>query len=139
MPAVARRLRLHERVPDRAPVRRRARRPHLRRRQRGDEGDHRPGHGEAVMASAAGERPHFRFWPKGVARELVVPQATLPEYLDIAARRYPGKTAIVYCGTEIRYAELQQRVAAMAAYLGNKLKLRPGERVAIASQNCPQF
>ena len=42
-----------------------------------------------------GERPHFKFWPKGVARDLVVPQATLPEYLDTAARRYPGTPAIV--------------------------------------------
>jgi fatty-acyl-CoA synthase len=25
------------------------------------------------------EAAHFRFWPKGVARELIVPQATLPE------------------------------------------------------------
>ena len=31
--------------------------------------------------------PHFRFWPKGVARELRVPRATLLDYLDTAARR----------------------------------------------------
>ena len=37
MPATARRLRLHDRVPDRAHVRRRARAAHLRRRERGDE------------------------------------------------------------------------------------------------------
>jgi fatty-acyl-CoA synthase len=91
------------------------------------------------MASAGGERPHFRFWPKGVARELVVPQATLPEYLDVAARRYPDKPAIVYCGSIVRYAELKQRVDAMAAYLLDELKLQRGDRVLVASQNCPQF
>ena len=85
------------------------------------------------------DAPHFRFWPKGVARELVVPQTTLPECLALAARRYPDKPAIVYCGSIIRYAELQQRVAAMAAYLRNKLRLRRGDRVLVASQNCPQF
>ena len=88
---------------------------------------------------AAGDRPHFRFWPKGVARELVVPQATLPEYLDTAARRYPDKPAIVYCGGIVRYAELKQRVDATAAYLRDVLKLQRGERVLVASQNCPQF
>jgi fatty-acyl-CoA synthase len=86
-----------------------------------------------------GDRPHFRFWPKGVARELVVPQATLPEYLDIAARRYPDKAAIVYCGSIVRYAELKRRVEAMAAYLRDELKLQRGDRVLVASQNCPQF
>jgi fatty-acyl-CoA synthase len=85
------------------------------------------------------ERPHFRFWPKGVARDLVVPQATLPENLDTAARRYPGKAAIVYCGSVLRYAGLKQRVDAMAAYLRQELKLQRGDRVVIASQNCPQF
>jgi fatty-acyl-CoA synthase len=47
------------------------------------------------MTARAGA-PHFRFWPKGVARELCVPHATLPDYLDTAARRYPDKPAVVY-------------------------------------------
>lgn len=85
------------------------------------------------------ESPHFRFWPKGVARELVVPQTTLPECLELAARRYPGKPAIVYCGSVLRYAQLQERVAALAAYLREDLKLQRGDRVLVASQNCPQF
>jgi fatty-acyl-CoA synthase len=50
-----------------------------------------------------------------------VPQTTLPECLELAARRYPGKPAIVYCGSELRYAQLQERVAAMAAYLREDL------------------
>ena len=83
--------------------------------------------------------PHFRFWPKGVARELRVPQATLPEYLDIAARRYPDKPAIIYCGSETTYAQLKQRVDALAAFLQQRLGVMPGDRVLLASQNCPQF
>jgi len=83
--------------------------------------------------------PHFRFWPKGVARELRVPQATLPEYLDTAARRYPDKPAIVYCGGETPYAKLKYRVDALAGYLQQRLGVLPGDRVLLASQNCPQF
>ncbi len=45
LPAAARRLRLHERVPDRAALRRQPRDPDLRRDHRGDEDDHRQGHG----------------------------------------------------------------------------------------------
>ena len=82
---------------------------------------------------------HFRFWPKGVARELRVPQATLPEYLDTAARRYPDKPAIIYCGSETTYAQLKQRVDALAGFLQQQLGVAPGDRVLIVSQNCPQF
>jgi fatty-acyl-CoA synthase len=90
------------------------------------------------MTARAGA-PHFRFWPKGVARELRVPRATLPEYLDTAARRYPDKPAIVYCGSEITYATLKRRVDALAGFLQQRLGVLPGDRVLLASQNCPQF
>jgi len=83
--------------------------------------------------------PHLRFWPKGVARELRVPRATLPDYLDTAARRYPDKPAIVYCGSETTYAQLKQRVDAIAGFLQQRLGVAPGDRVLLASQNCPQF
>ena len=83
--------------------------------------------------------PHFRFWPKGVARELVVPRATLPEYLDTAAKRFPDKPVIVYCGCVVTFAQLKARVDAMAAFLQQRLTVAPGDRVLIASQNCPQF
>jgi fatty-acyl-CoA synthase len=85
------------------------------------------------------DAPHFRFWPKGVARELRVPRATLPDYLDTAARRYPDKPAIVYCGSETTYAQLKQRVDALAGFLQQQLGVLPGDRVLVASQNCPQF
>lgn len=84
-------------------------------------------------------RPHLRFWPKGVARELRVPRATLPEYLETAARRYADKPAIVYCGAVVPYAALQAQVLALAGFLQQTLGLAPGDRVLVASQNCPQF
>jgi len=83
--------------------------------------------------------PRFRFWPKGVARELRVPRATLSDYLDTAARRYPDKPAIAYCGATTTYAQLRQRVDALAAYLQQRLGVAPGDRVLLVSQNCPQF
>jgi fatty-acyl-CoA synthase len=82
---------------------------------------------------------HFRFWPKGVARELVVPRATLPDYLDTAARRYPDKAAIVFGGALTTYAQLRQRIDAMAGFLQQQLHVAPGDRVMLVSQNCPQF
>lgn len=83
--------------------------------------------------------PHLRFWPKGVARVLRVPRATLPECLETAASRFPDKPAIAYCGAMTTYADLRRRVDALAAYLQQRLGVAPGERVLLASQNCPQF
>ena len=83
------------------------------------------------------EAPHFRFWPKGVARELRVPRATLPEYLDVAARRYPDKPAIVYCGAVTTYAQLKQRVDAMAAFLQQRLALSAGRPRAAGQPELP--
>jgi fatty-acyl-CoA synthase len=85
------------------------------------------------------EPAHFQFWPKGVARELRVPRATLPEYLDTAAQRYPDKPAIVYCGATTSYGQLKQQVDALAAFLRHRLGVAHGDRVLLASQNCPQF
>src|SRR5262249_43146025 len=44
-----RRLRLHQRIPDRPPVRRQPRHAHLRRHQRGYEDDYCEGHGAVIM------------------------------------------------------------------------------------------
>ena len=82
---------------------------------------------------------HHRFWPKGVPHDLRVPQVTLVDYLEVAARRYPDKPAIVYGGAVIDYATLKSRVDAVAAYLQQRLGVRRGDRVLIMSQNCPQF
>jgi fatty-acyl-CoA synthase len=84
-------------------------------------------------------RPHLRFWPKGVAHELRVPRATLPEYLETAARRYPDKPAIVYGGAVLSYAALHGQVLALAGFLQQRLGVARGDRVLVASQNCPQF
>ncbi|TWO73372.1 AMP-binding protein [Caenimonas sedimenti] len=82
---------------------------------------------------------HFRFWPKGVARDLVVPRATLPEYLDTAARRYPDKPAIIHGDAVMTYASLKQSVDAVAGHLQQRLGVASGDRVLLASQNSPQF
>lgn len=82
---------------------------------------------------------HHRFWPKGVPHALRVPRVTLVDYLEVAARRYPDKPAIVYGGATTDYRTLQARVDALAAYLQQRLGVHRGDRVLLMSQNCPQF
>ncbi len=78
-------------------------------------------------------------WPKGVPRQLRVPNVTLGHFLDTAAQRYPDKPALVFAEREISYAQLRAQVESVAAWLQQTLGVRHGDRILLLSQNCPQF
>ena len=78
-------------------------------------------------------------WPRGLPRDVRVPDATYMHYLDTAALRYPDKPAVIYGGGVLTYAAFQQRVTAMAGFLQRTLGIQPGDRVLLVSQNCPQW
>jgi long-chain acyl-CoA synthetase len=64
----------------------------------------------------------------------------LANFLARSARIFPDNPAV--CLGEsvwINYADLMRRVAAMAAGLRHALGLLPGDRVALAAGNCPQY
>lgn len=82
---------------------------------------------------------HRRFWPRGVPQDLRVPRVALTHYLEVAAQRYPEKPAVVFGGATWTYGQLRERVDALAGYLRQRLGVRPGDRVLLMSQNCPQF
>ncbi|WP_047151733.1 long-chain fatty acid--CoA ligase [Aneurinibacillus tyrosinisolvens] len=81
---------------------------------------------------------HFAHWPVRMPRTLTVPQTTLYDNLEVTARRYPQKTAIIYYGTEITYEALLQEVNSIAAYLISQ-GIQKGDRVLLYMQNSPQF
>ncbi|HEX7811627.1 MAG TPA: AMP-binding protein [Burkholderiales bacterium] len=57
-----------------------------------------------------------------------------------AARAYPDNPAVsVGDKVWIRYGDLVKRVATMAANFRDVLKLQPGDRVAMAMGNCPEY
>jgi len=62
----------------------------------------------------------------------------LADILIETANRYPDRTAIVFYDNRIRYGELHDRAFRFAAALGN-LEIGPGDRVAIALPNVPEF
>jgi len=82
---------------------------------------------------------HSPYRPKGVPTDLRVPQAPLTHYLEAAARRFPDKPAVIFCGAELSYAGLLARVEALAGYLTGHLGVQRGDRVLLVSQNCPQY
>ncbi|HCJ28385.1 MAG TPA: long-chain fatty acid--CoA ligase [Pseudomonas sp.] len=81
---------------------------------------------------------HHAVWPEDLPKHLTVPETSLFANLEISARRFPGKTAIVYYDTLITYTELLREVEALAGYLQN-LGVAKGDRVLLYMQNSPQF
>jgi len=84
------------------------------------------------------ERPHHRIWPKRLPRALVVPQTSLWFNLEVSAARYPDKTAFLFFGRRLCYAELKAQAEALAGWLQAQ-GVGAGDRVALYQQNCPQF
>lgn len=62
----------------------------------------------------------------------------LHEYLRQHAREQPDKTAIIWYGREISYAELDAASDAFAAEL-QRIGVGRGDRVALFMQNCPHY
>jgi fatty-acyl-CoA synthase len=82
---------------------------------------------------------HFAHWPPGVPRTLTLPRTSVHYNLEVSARRYPDKAAIVYYGSALSYAALEREVAALAGYLQQRCGVARGDRVILYAQNSPQF
>ena len=82
---------------------------------------------------------HFAHWPPGVPKSLAVPRTSLYYNLEVSARRYPDKAAIVYYGSSLSYAALEHEVTAFAGYLQQRCGVARGDRVLLYAQNSPQF
>lgn len=79
------------------------------------------------------------FWPRGLPARLTLPETTLAENLIIAARRYPEKPALIFYGNRTTYRQLLSQAEHVAGFLQQRLGVRPGDRVLLLAQNCPQF
>ncbi|HEX6362450.1 MAG TPA: long-chain-fatty-acid--CoA ligase [Albitalea sp.] len=88
-----------------------------------------------VRASA----PWFDVWPRGLPREIHVPQVTLVHNLDVAAARYPDKAAVVFFDRAVSFGEIKAQADALAGHLQRHGGVQRGDRVLLVSQNCPQF
>jgi long-chain acyl-CoA synthetase len=89
---------------------------------------------EAFVAT----RPWIRHYEQGVPAHLEIPEQPLTWLLDCTTSRYPGRTALIYYGTRLSYAQFAHHAHRFAAAL-QRLGVHKGERVAIALPNIPQF
>ena len=66
------------------------------------------------------------------------PNTPVFRVLDDAVENYPGQTAVYFLGRTINYAQLNNRVAKLAAALAG-LGVGKGDRVCVYLPNCPEF
>ena len=78
------------------------------------------------------------YWPRRLPRQLEIPQTSLWFNLEVAAKRFPDKLAMQFCGQSFSFAELKQQAEALAGWLQAQ-GVQRGDRVALFMQNCPQY
>lgn len=86
----------------------------------------------------ARDRAWFKRWPKLMPKTLDYPEIPVFETLEVTAKRYPHKSAIVYYGKEITYQTLWNSSLKLATYLKD-IGIGKGDRIAIHLPNTPQF
>lgn len=82
---------------------------------------------------------HYAVWPRGVPKHLTLPATSLYENLEISARRYPNKPAILYYGSALPYAQFLDHVDRLAGYLAQRCGIKRADRVLLYMQNSPQY
>lgn len=84
------------------------------------------------------DRPWIRHYEAGVPHNLAIPDRSVTWLLDEAVRRFPGRTAFIYYGSHISYAQFSTFANRFATAL-LRLGITKGDRVAIALPNIPQY
>lgn len=81
---------------------------------------------------------HYAVWPRELPKSLALPQTSVFTNLEISARRYPDRNAIVFYDAPMTYSQLFREVEAMAGYLQAQ-GVAKGDRVLLYMQNSPQY
>jgi long-chain acyl-CoA synthetase len=83
-------------------------------------------------------KPWLRYFPEGVPENVEVPNISVPELFDQVAEKYRKKTALIFYGKKISYAELKELIDRFATALAD-LGVKKGDTVALYLLNCPQY
>ncbi len=83
------------------------------------------------------EKIWLKSYAPGVPETVDFVDVTLPEALDGTTERYPDNPALIFQGTTVTYAQLNDMVSRFAASLKN-LGVRAGDRVALLLPNLVQ-
>ncbi|MCC5812075.1 MAG: AMP-binding protein [Ectothiorhodospiraceae bacterium] len=86
------------------------------------------------------KQPWLASWPDDVPRTISYRSGEKPmhEYLLENAREIPDRTAYVFFGRELSWAEVGDATRRLAAFLKSR-GVGKGDRVGLYMQNCPQY
>jgi long-chain acyl-CoA synthetase len=84
------------------------------------------------------EKPWLKFYNSGTPYEVDIPLISLPQAFDEAAAKWKKKTAVIFYGQKISYAELKDHVDRLACALAD-LGIKKGDTVGILMLNSPQY
>jgi len=84
------------------------------------------------------KRPWLKWYPTGCPADIEIPEKSIIEHFDEAAKKWGNKTATVFYGRKFKYKELRELSLRFATAL-HDLGIRKGDVVAILVPNCPQF
>jgi long-chain acyl-CoA synthetase len=83
-------------------------------------------------------KPWLKHYPKGVPAEVNPPAISVPELFEQAAAKYGTKTALIFYGKKVSYAELKVEIDRLATALAD-LGIKKGDTVALYLLNSPQY
>ncbi|MGF1662650.1 MAG: AMP-binding protein, partial [Kineosporiaceae bacterium] len=89
------------------------------------------------MPEPTADRPWLAAYPPGVPADAEVPDLSVTELLDRAARDLPNRVAVDFGGRRTSYAELADAVERAAQVL-RECGVGRGDRVALVLPACPQ-
>lgn len=84
------------------------------------------------------EKVWHKHYPEHIAKELNIPNQSLPEMLNKTIASYGDKSAIYFYGKEITYKKLGEMADAFTAAIQEE-GVKKGDRVALMLPNCPQY
>lgn len=84
------------------------------------------------------QKPWLAHYTENVAKEIEIPNKTLPQMLLETTAQFPQNIAISFYGRKFTYQEVTYAANGFASALQNK-GVKKGDRVAIMLPNCPQY
>jgi len=90
------------------------------------------------LPSMEAGRPWLHHYARGVPAAIDIPDRPLTWLLDSTVSKYPSHTAFIYYGTRLSYAQFSSLANRFAMGL-QRLGIQPGDRIAIALPNVPQY
>ena len=85
------------------------------------------------------QRPWLASYPSNIEENIDSVQSHIVDCWNNAVSRYRKRPCVAFEGLELTYGEIDVMSDRMAGYLATKIKIEPGERVAVILPNSPAY